>query len=74
MPVKEQLQVFEAPTLHRKQRAGYYGWAEPGFGVLANTLTHRDILKKISDGKIGDEKLSVTLKRIIDFCDAGFRQ
>jgi AcrR family transcriptional regulator len=44
------------------------------FGVLANTLTHRDILKKISDGKIGDEKLSVTLKRIIDFCDAGFRQ
>jgi AcrR family transcriptional regulator len=44
------------------------------FGVLANTLTHRDILKKISDGKVGDEKLSVTLKRIIDFCDAGFRQ
>lgn len=36
MPVKEQLQVFEDPTLHRQQRAGYYGWAELGFGVLDN--------------------------------------
>ena len=44
------------------------------FGVLANTLTHGDILKKISAGKVGDEKLSVTLKRVIDFCEAGFRQ
>lgn len=36
MPIKEQLQVFEDPTLHRQQRAGYYGWAELGFGVLDN--------------------------------------
>ena len=36
MPVKAQLQVFEDPTLHRQQRAGYYGWAELGFGVLDN--------------------------------------
>ena len=36
MPVKEQLQVFEDPTLHRQQRAGYYGFAELGFGVLDN--------------------------------------
>ena len=36
MPVKEQLQVFEDPTLHRQQRAGYYGFAEIGFGVLDN--------------------------------------
>jgi hypothetical protein len=36
MPVKEQLQVFEDPTLHRQQRAGYYGWSELGFGVLDN--------------------------------------
>lgn len=36
MPVKSQLQVFEDPTLHRQQRAGYYGWAELGFGVLDN--------------------------------------
>jgi len=44
------------------------------FGVLANTLTHGDLVKKISDGKVGDEKLSVTLKRAIDFCEEGFRQ
>ena len=36
MPVKAQLQVFEDPSLHRQQRAGYYGWAELGFGVLDN--------------------------------------
>lgn len=36
MPVKQQLQVYEDPTLHRQQRAGYYGWAELGFGVLDN--------------------------------------
>jgi AcrR family transcriptional regulator len=44
------------------------------FGVLANTLTHGDLLKNISAGKVGDEKLPVTLKRVIDFCEAGFRQ
>jgi hypothetical protein len=36
MPMKQQLQVYEDPTLHRQQRAGYYGWAELGFGVLDN--------------------------------------
>lgn len=36
MPVKQTLQVWEDPTLHRQQRAGYYGWAELGFGVLDN--------------------------------------
>jgi hypothetical protein len=36
MPMKQALQVFEDPTLHRQQRIGYYGWAELGFGVLDN--------------------------------------
>lgn len=36
MPVKQELEVFEDPTLHRQQRAGFYGWAELGFGVLDN--------------------------------------
>ena len=36
MPVREQLRVYEDPALHRQQRAGYYGWAELGFGVLDN--------------------------------------
>ena len=36
MPVKAALQVIEDPALHRQQRAGFYGWAELGFGVLDN--------------------------------------
>jgi hypothetical protein len=36
MPVKQTLQVFGDPALHRQQRVGYYGWAELGFGVLDN--------------------------------------
>ena len=36
MPVKAQLEIFEDPTLHRHQLAGYYGFAEIGFGVLDN--------------------------------------
>jgi len=36
MPVKESLQIFEDPALHRQQRIGYYGWAEMGFAVLDN--------------------------------------
>ena len=36
MPMKQQLEVFEDPTLHRQQRAGFYGFAELGFGVLDN--------------------------------------
>lgn len=36
MPVKEDVQVFEDDTLHRQRRAGFYGWAEHGFGVLDN--------------------------------------
>ena len=36
IPVKAALQVFEDPALHRQQRAGFYGWAELGFGVLDN--------------------------------------
>lgn len=34
MPVKEQLQLFDDPTLHRKRRAGVYGWMECGFAAL----------------------------------------
>jgi len=36
MPIREQVQVFEDPTLHRQRRAGVYGWAEQGFACLDN--------------------------------------
>jgi hypothetical protein len=34
MPVRQAVQIFEDPTLHRQRRAGMYGWAEHGFAVL----------------------------------------
>ena len=34
MPVKQEFQTFEDPTLHRRQRQGFYGWEEIGFGCL----------------------------------------
>jgi hypothetical protein len=34
MPVKQEVTIFEDDTLHRQQRAGMYGFAELGYGVL----------------------------------------
>lgn len=34
MPWKQEVAIFPDPTMHRAQRAGFYGWAEIGFAVL----------------------------------------
>lgn len=34
MPIKQEVTIFPDPTLHRQQRAGFYGWGEFGFAVL----------------------------------------
>ncbi len=34
MPIRQEFQVFEDPTLHRKQQQGVYGWEEIGFACL----------------------------------------
>ena len=36
MPVRQDVEIFEDDSLHRQRRAGFYGHAEHGFGVLAN--------------------------------------
>lgn len=36
MPIKQEVTIFEDPTLHRQQKAGFYGWSEVGFCVLDN--------------------------------------
>jgi hypothetical protein len=36
MPVREELQVFNDPMLHRSQKAGLYAWETIGWGVLDN--------------------------------------
>jgi hypothetical protein len=35
-PIREEVQTFDDPALHRYQKVGVYGWAEHGFGVLDN--------------------------------------
>jgi hypothetical protein len=36
-PIRQELQTFEAPPeMHRRQKAGVYGWMEHGFAVLDN--------------------------------------
>lgn len=35
-PVREEVQVWDDPTLHRQRRAGVYAWGEHGFAVLDN--------------------------------------
>jgi hypothetical protein len=39
MPIKQELQIFADPVLHRSQRAGYYGWLELGFAALDGRRT-----------------------------------
>ncbi|KKN70846.1 hypothetical protein LCGC14_0426290 [marine sediment metagenome] len=34
MPVKQPLSIFEDDKLHRRRRAGFYGWQEHGFAAL----------------------------------------
>lgn len=34
MPIKEEVSVYDDPTLHRQRRAGIYGWMSAGVGVL----------------------------------------
>lgn len=36
MPIKQEVTIFEDNNMHRQQRAGLYGFAEIGFGVLDN--------------------------------------
>jgi len=34
MPIKQEYQAFDDPTLHRKQKQGFYGWMEFGMACL----------------------------------------
>ena len=42
------------------------------FGVLTNTLMHRDTLHQISQGRAGDPGMEVLLEELLDFTAAGF--
>ena len=38
-PVKQALELYDDPTLHRQRRQGMYGWKEQGWGALDNRRT-----------------------------------
>lgn len=42
------------------------------FGVVSNALAHCDLLEEFSEGQVGEDDLEVTMKRVMDFCEAGF--
>lgn len=44
MPIREEMAMFDDPTLHRSAKAGVYGWMEIGF---ANLDTRRAILGQV---------------------------
>lgn len=36
MPIREELEIYPDPNLHRQRRQGYYGWMSAGFAALDN--------------------------------------
>jgi len=38
MPVREELQIWDDPTLHRRQLQGFYGWESCGWGCLDSRM------------------------------------
>lgn len=38
MPIKQEFQTFDDPTLHRRQKQGFYGWQEFGMACLDSRI------------------------------------
>jgi len=43
------------------------------FGVMSNTLTHGDTLKKLAGGRVGNPSMEDQFEHVIAFCAAGIR-
>ncbi len=43
------------------------------FGVMSNTLTHGDTLRRLSGGRAGDPSMEDQFRQIIDFCASGIQ-
>ena len=46
MPIKQELQFFEDPSLHREQKAGFYGWEQIGLAVLDSRMLVMGIINR----------------------------
>jgi hypothetical protein len=38
MPIRQEFEVYPDPTLHRRQKQGFYGWEEVGFACLDSRM------------------------------------
>jgi hypothetical protein len=46
MPIKQEFQVFDDSTLHRRQKQGFYGWEEVGFACLDSRMIALGIIDR----------------------------
>lgn len=46
MPIKQDLEFFDDPALHRSQKQGFYGWEELGFAVLDTRMLVMGIIDR----------------------------
>lgn len=46
MPIKKEYEPYEDPTLHRHQKAGFYGWAELGFACLDSRMLAMGVIDR----------------------------
>lgn len=46
MPIKQEYQAWDDPTLHRKQKQGFYGWAEFGMACLDSRFLFMGIIDR----------------------------
>jgi hypothetical protein len=46
MPVRQELQVFDDPTLHRRQKSGFYCWERVGFACLDSRMLGMGVIDR----------------------------
>jgi len=46
MPIKQQFEVYEDPTLHRRQKQGFYGWEIVGFACLDSRMLGMGVIDR----------------------------
>lgn len=46
MPVREELELWEDPTLHRRQLQGFYGWETIGFACLDSRMLSMGVIDR----------------------------
>jgi len=46
MPVKQEFEVYDDPTLHRRQKQGFYGWEIVGFACLDSRMLGMGVIDR----------------------------